>query len=178
MTGLMRNVTLPFMLLAAIGLGLSLYAHVLALLNLPFPWGESVWFLHVGIFVVWFPAVLIAQRLVRNSSQKDFWKVALLGCPHWMRIAGVVLFAYAILNFLFFALSASNGAQSGEASNIRGFSGHWLIFYGAAFAILYSARARPDLLEGFKCPNGHDADPLAQYCGTCGFQIARTRDDA
>src|SRR5215510_3502846 len=99
MTGLLRVITLPFMILAAFGLGLSVYAHVMALLHLPTPWGEAVWLLHGGIFVVWFPAVLIAQRLVRNSSQKDFWKVALLGCPRWMRVTGIALFAYAILNF-------------------------------------------------------------------------------
>jgi hypothetical protein len=173
MASFLRTITFPFMLLAAIGLALSFYTHTRALFGLPVPWGGSVWLLHVGIFVVWFPAVLVAQRLVRHSSQKDFWKVALLGCPGWMRATGIVLFAYAILNFLYFILLAERGMQAGEGSTIRGFSGHWLIFYGAAFAILYSARARPDLLEGFKCPNGHDADPLAQFCSSCGARIAR-----
>jgi hypothetical protein len=175
----MRAITVPFMLLAAAGFVLSLYAHVMSLLGLPTLWGESVWFLHVGIFVVWLPAVLVAQRLVRNSSQKDFWKVALLGCPRWMRVALFAIFPYAILNFLYFAFLANKSPDGagGDGSTIQGFSGHWLIFYGAAFAILYSATHRPDLLDGVKCPSGHDVDPLSKFCGACGAEIRPERAD-
>jgi len=175
----MRTITFPFMLLAAAGFILSLYAHVMFLLDQSSPWGESVWFLHAGVFVVWVPAVLVARRLVRNTAQKDFWKVAMIGCPSWMRDAFGALFVYAILNFLYFAfVSSKHSAGTGtQTSAIRGFSGHWLIFYAAAFAILYSARHRPDLLDGAKCPNGHDVDPLAKYCGACGAEIRRERAD-
>lgn len=43
------------------------------------------WLLHIGIFVVWIPAIFAAQRLVGNVSRKDFWKVVLIGSPDWMR---------------------------------------------------------------------------------------------
>jgi hypothetical protein len=99
------------MVLAATGLCVSLYVHLLALMDMPMPWGGPVWFLHV---------------------------------------------------------------DPGEGTTIRGFSGHWLVFYGLAFATLYSVQARPQLLDGVKCPNGHDVDPMAQYCSACGARIART----
>ena len=176
----MNVIVVPFMVLAALGFALSAYAHAMAMLNLPTPWGESVWFLHVGIFVVWLPAVLVAQRVVRNSSRKDFWKIALLGCPPWMRTMVFVLFGYALLNFLYFIALNRNGGTgtANQGSTIRGFSGHWLLFYGAAFAIMCSATRRPDLLTGLKCANGHDVDPLSQHCGTCGVRIQRNELDA
>jgi len=175
MNSFLRSITFPFMLLAAAGLCISLYVHLLTLMDMPMPWGGSVWFLHVGIFVVWIPAVLVSQRVVRRASQKDFWKIALSGCPPWMRTAGYVLFVYAILNFLYFMFFLEHG-KTDEGSTIRGFSGHWLIFYGCAFAILYSVNARPDLLEPIKCPKGHEVEPLAQFCSSCGARITRPPD--
>lgn len=173
MNAFLRGITLPFMILAAAGLCVSIYVHLLALMDMPIPWDGSVWFLHIGIFVVWFPAVLIAQRVVRNVSQKDFWKIVLSGCPPWMRTVGYALFGYAILNFLYFMFLSQNG-ETGEGVEIRGFSGHWLVFYGMAFAILYSVHTRPELLDGLQCPNGHDVNLEAKFCSSCGARIGRT----
>ena len=60
--------------------------------------------------------------------------------------------AYAMLNFLYFIAiaSKSSGSAGVDGSAIRGFSGHWLVFYGAAFATLYSATRRADLLDGIE----------------------------
>ena len=138
----MKAILYPFMLLAEFGLALSIAAHCMALAGTPIPGGKLVWGLHVGIFVVWIPAVLTSMQVTRYANRKDFWKIALVGCPIWMRRAFYVLFAYAILNFLvFMATTASQPKRpTGDAapSVVRGFSGHWMIFYGAAFAILYS----------------------------------------
>src|SRR5947209_8356058 len=91
-----RTLLYPIMLLAGIGLALSISAHCAALLGFSLP--EKVWLLHVGIFVVWLPAVLVAGRMTRGGKQKDFWKNALAGCPKWMRNALYVLIGYSILN--------------------------------------------------------------------------------
>jgi hypothetical protein len=86
---------------------------------------------HTGIFVVWLPTLLIAARITRDAKQKDLWKVALSGCPPWMRQALYVLTGYAVLNFLLFMFASNNHPhQLGDPSTaeIRGFSGHWMIF--------------------------------------------------
>ncbi len=171
---MMAALLLPFMALAAIGLLLSIGVHIASLLGLQIPGGELVWSLHLGIFVVWFPAVLVAARANRGRPHGDYWKTVLSGCPLWMRYAGYALFAYAIANFLWFM--ATKGSQphhkgDGDASVIRGFSGHWLVFYGTAFAILYSAYRNPRLLQRQKCPDGHDVSGGDAFCSTCGKKI-------
>jgi hypothetical protein len=59
----MEPLLLPIMWLAVAGFLASLIVHVLALIGLPSPFGPATWLLHVGIFIVWLPSVLVAQRL-------------------------------------------------------------------------------------------------------------------
>src|SRR5512136_2925319 len=94
-----KLVLIPFMILAAIGLVLSVAVHLCALFGFKVPYEKEAWGLHIGIFVVWLPAVIMAQRLSRDFKQKDYWKAALRGCPTWMRYVTYFFFGYAILNF-------------------------------------------------------------------------------
>lgn len=171
------------MLLSAGGLALSIGAHLMALAGVAIPGGRLVWALHIGIFVVWLPAVLISMQTTRFAHRKDFWKVALAGCPPWMRRAGYVLFGYAILNFVVFV--SSTGSQpkqpTGDAppSVVRGFSGHWMVFYGAAFAIFYSRIYAPHLYRERRCPLRHTVSPIARFCPECGYAFPEaTRGDS
>ena len=121
------------MILAGIGLALSMLAHLMAIAGMALPGGQLVWMLHVGLFVVWIPTVLISLRATRFSSRKDFWKIALSGCPGWMKKALYLLMGYAVLNFILFIATTANGPKpAGDVSPsvIRGFSGHWMVFYG------------------------------------------------
>lgn len=179
----MKTVLYPFMVLAACGLALSIAAHGMALAGVPIPGGKFVWGLHVGIFVVWIPTVLTSMQTTRHAGRKDFWKVALAGCPVWMRRAGYVLFAYAILNFVVFMVTTANQPkqqQTGDAppSVIRGFSGHWMVFYGAAFAVLFSRIHAPELYRERKCPQGHTASPAARFCSECGYDFSKHTGNA
>jgi hypothetical protein len=144
------------MLLSAAGLVLSVVAHIASLAGIALPHGGLIfWALHIGIFAVWLPTVLVATRITGDINRKDFWKVVLSGCPTWMRQTLYVLFAYAILNFIW-SIFTSNGSSQPQGdpspSVFRGFSGHWMVFYGAAFATLYSVFQSPDLLRQWKCP--------------------------
>jgi len=162
-----------FVALSAIGLVVSLWVHLGAVM------GRSVsplfWILHVGIFVVWLPAVLVAQRLVGNVNRKDFWKVILKGSPDWMRYMVYTFFTYALVNFLLFMGKAPSGGSgmNPPASVWRGFSGHWMAFYSAALAVLYSAAHMADTAP--RCANGHLASPNAVYCARCGQPVVRVR---
>lgn len=162
------------MALAAIGFVLSVAAHVSAVAGRPIPGGKAVWGLHIGIFVVWFPTVFVAYRLTRGAKRKDFWKVALSGCPKWMRMALYGIIAYAALNFISFMLTTVNHRQfPGEAPPevIRGFSGHWMVFYSVAFATLYSTSVIGYSGLDRKCTNGHSVAVTAKYCEECGAQL-------
>jgi hypothetical protein len=169
----MSIVLYPFMLLAACGLILSIAAHGMALLGFPIPGGKLVWGLHIGIFVVWIPTVLTFMRVARYASRSDSWKFAFAGCPDWMRRSVYVLFGYAIFNFILFMATMHGNKPTGDAppSVVRGFSGHWMVFYGAAFATLYSAIYSPHLYRERKCPQGHTASPTARYCSDCGYMF-------
>jgi len=126
----------PFIGLAALGLGLSLLAHFAALLGFDVP--ASTMGLHIGIFVVWLPTVLVANATTKDFPRKDYWAAALRGCPTWMKYMVNAFFAYGLLNFALFILSAP-GRGAAASTVIRGFSGHWMIFYSTALAVMYSA---------------------------------------
>jgi hypothetical protein len=159
------------MWLAIAGFCASVLVHVLAILGLPSPFGSGTWLLHVGIFVIWIPTVLVAQRLTKNAKQSELWKVMLRGCPAWMRIAVYGLFAYSFLNFAFFVVQGA--AQSKNVPDVleyRGFSGHWMLFYFVGATTLYSA-SRLGLGQQ-RCPNGHEVSPLASFCDRCGAVLS------
>ena len=162
-----------FVWLSAIGLLISLWVHIGALMGRGVP--STFWVLHVGIFVVWFPAVLVAQRLVGNTNRKDFWKVVLKGAPDWVRYMMYVLFAYEFVNFMISMGQSSSGGRhtTSSAADWRGFSGLWMVFYSAALAILYSAAKTMD--SSPRCVNGHLASPNAVYCTRCGQPVMRVR---
>lgn len=174
----MKVILFPFLVLAACGLALSVGAHLTGLVGATTPGGKLVWGLHLGIFVVWIPAVIVSLRTTRYAVQKDFWRVALAGCPVWMRRALNVLIGYAVLNFaVFIVTSVGESAQPvGDAppSVIRGFSGHWMVFYGTAFAVLYSRIHAPHLYRERRCPEGHQASALARFCSECGFDFSKS----
>ena len=111
------------------------------------PW---VWVLHLSIFIVFIP-MLFVQGL---TPKKDFWSKFLATMPRWVRYTVKAFFAYAIVNFALFFFLSKGGVtdvrdgkyvlhnhgnvireltedeyQLQNAYVLRGFSGHWMIFY-------------------------------------------------
>ena len=143
----MRVLALPFLLVAGAGFLLSLTAHLLALFGIEMPGGGLVWTLHVGIFFVWIPATLICGHKLRAVPRKDQMDALLGDCPLWMRRGVKILFAYAIVNFFLFMVSTMGHPKPTGAAPpavIRGFSGHWMIFYAVAFSAFYSIIRRTE----------------------------------
>lgn len=131
------------------------------------------WILHVGIFVVWLPTVLVAKKRVGNRSSKDYWKLVLRGSPEWMRYTVYGFFGYAFVNFALFMAQAPSGHAEGTPPIVwRGFSGHWMLFYSAALATLYSAVKASESAR--RCLNGHAVPATANFCSRCGQSILRT----
>jgi hypothetical protein len=81
-----------------------------------------------------------------------------------------VFFVYGMVNFGIFTLGASREPQS-EIASLRGFSGHWMIFYSAALAVLSSFRQTNTSTA--RCVNGHETRPAAVFCQVCGERVQR-----
>ena len=162
----MGGVARFFAVVAACGFVASLVVHLIAWTGLEPPFGEAVFVLHAGIFVVWLPAVLMTQKLVRGAPRRDFWKAALRGCPQWMRTGLYILFPYVFVNFFAGMLL---GVEE-QGTPYRMFSGHWLLFYFAGMAMLTSA-ANLNSRGPRKCANGHGAPPFSRFCSECGSEL-------
>jgi hypothetical protein len=137
--------------LALTGFFASLFVHLTTFFGIDpskrIPW---VWVLHVGIFICFIP-MLFVQRL---APGKDFWSKIFAAMPRWARYTIKAFFAYAMINFaLFYFLSKGGvpGVRDGKyvlqnhgevirelseneyelqkAYVLRGFSGHWMVFY-------------------------------------------------
>jgi hypothetical protein len=166
---------LPLMVYAACGLLLSLAVHILSFFGIQLGGNALFMALHIGIFPLWIPVVLIAQKMLGGAQRKDFWKIALSGCPPWMRYMTYGFFIYAIVNFIIFvAFFAPTGKQAGAhvpTAVWHGFSGHWMAFYSAGLAILTTAYNRGLSNLQRQCPNGHVIGWNDSYCGTCGLHV-------
>ena len=149
----------PVMCAAAIGFLLSAYVHVGSYAGMPIP--PLFMSLHMGIFIVWLPTVLVSNQMVDGARRKDFWRIALRGAPEWMQKGFYILFGYAMLNFFASFVLGLN--------IMRAFSGHWMFFYGTAFAVLYSARHTQVWQR--RCPLGHKVAADATFCETCGNRL-------
>jgi len=171
----------PLMLYAACGLALSLAVHILSFFGIQLG-GEKLFFaLHIGIFPLWLPVVLIAQKMSGNMRSWDFWKTALSGCPTWMKYMTYGFFIYAFINFaIFFMLTIGHpqpkGGGAPSAEVFHGFSGHWMAFYSAGLAVLTSAYYRGlDNLQP-RCRYGHEIGWNDKFCPECGTAVDPGRE--
>ena len=139
-------------IVALTGFLLSLLAHVMALMGIDLSASAPViWDLHFGIFFVFIPFVLPSRKELagRNSMLGIAADV-----PRWVAVLGAMLFVYAMVNLFLFTQHTEGGnavIQHGKcvllnhgkfireliaseytvlkANELRGFSGHWLLFY-------------------------------------------------
>jgi hypothetical protein len=163
-----------FIAVAVVGLIASVCVHIEAVMGrLVLP--EAFFFLlHVGVFVVWFPAIFIARKRTRGVSRSDFWKVVLKGSPEWVRYAVYGLFAYAFLNFLYFMMvqfPSGNGPGHPSTVEWQGFSSYWIVFYSVALATLYTEAKSNE--NAARCANGHRMSANANFCTRCGASAVR-----
>lgn len=102
---------------AAAGWFLGLIVHLLSIAGMdvmdkvPF-----VWFLHIGIFVVWIPVVIDLKRnkkyqeyqesgLLNRMNPSGFFKVVLRETPLWLKVIVLGGLFYAVVNFMLFMMS-------------------------------------------------------------------------
>lgn len=167
----MKKWLIPFLGLSIFGLIASIVVHLLAIINAPIPFEKNTWLLHMGIFIVWLPTIIMGNQTTGNFPRKDFWESSLRGAPRWVKPIITIFGAYTLINFLIFIILTFNIDPKNvpESVKLRGFSGHWMLFYSAASAILYSEIRLTSSTKKNTCPNGHKVSPTASFCETCGI---------
>ena len=107
-----------FFTIAVIGLILGFSAHCFAVLGVNVQkYVPFVWILHIGVFVVWIPAVL---HLNKNKDLKrpprgtfvnplTVYKKIFKGVPVPITIITALFFVYAMFNFLLFMRASEGG---------------------------------------------------------------------
>ena len=126
-----------------------------------------IWFLHAGIFIIAITAIFVVRQFPEMQNQQirsnpfKVLKTLTKETPYWLIAIAVAGFIYAGINFSLFASSqlGSPEIKDGQfilenhgqfiktiteqeyhhyqANIVRGFSGHWLAFYGIGLTILY-----------------------------------------
>jgi len=175
---------------SVVGLGLSLWVNVEALLGKEVAPELLFWLLHFGIFVVWVPMVVAMQGKARGAgkvvwqatlftavdkagagSRRDFWNVAFEERPDWLRHMSQFFKVYAMfgiaLSFVRFSLWEVK--KDLNAGTWAFFSSGWLIFYSFAFERLFSGMIARGKMR--KCTNGHLMPEGANYCTRCGQPV-------
>ena len=159
-----------FETLSLIGFALSLFVNLEALLSNSAP-SSYFWALHVGVFVVFAPAVIVAQKRVGNTRRKDLWKVGLKGAPEWMKYVLYCVFAYGFVTGVPLWLRTFQHGGFGGVNDWLLFSSAWLDFYWLSFILLYAAKEQDRLAP--RCVNGHAVRPGANFCDHCGQPVLR-----
>jgi hypothetical protein len=152
-----------FALVAFVGLVLAAAVHVAAVAGIDVTERiPLVWLPHVGIFVVFIPFIFSARKVLGAKPSLSDIRALL---PGWVILAGAALLIYVIINFAIFVVSTQGGSpliQEGkyvlqnhgqlireisqaeyttfQANELRGFSGHWLVFYFIPFAYFMFAK--------------------------------------
>lgn len=162
-----RILLIPLISLAALGLVASLYIAIQSFMGRKF--GMQIFTLHVGVFVVFAPAVLLMIFVQRQGgSGKDIWKDLLSQFPGWTKYLFYGLFAAAVIAT---TITGRAGVQN-DSSGVLGFAGVWAIFYGSSLLTYIAAyRMRVAVLHG--CPRGHGVEHGSRRCGECGRPLRR-----
>jgi len=180
----MRKAGKSLVYIAGLGLLASAVAHVATFMGVnPKRAMPGVMVLHVLIFVVWAPAVFMARKVCTKESRWNFWSVVTRHAPLWMKVLSIVLFAYTFFNFFYTGFVLNQGGvpsthlgskalvnhgkvvrrltdeeyERHEAYSVRGFSGHWMVFYAVAMTMLCSMTKETD---------GRNVKPVSQDVST------------
>lgn len=135
-----------------------------------------VWVLHLGIFVVFFPFVFSIRKVLGPRPSLDDLQQLL---PRWVFFICQAVFIYALANFALSIVLSQGGSPSIEegkyvlqnhgsvireinqaeyvalrANQLRGFSGHWLLFYFMPFAYFMFSKDPGSSMSRAAAPGG------------------------
>ena len=136
---------------AFLGFGVSLAVHISTFFDI---YISGIWILHIGLFFVWIPVFLVSQSRGLTSSNffgRSSW------IPGWGQGLLILACLYGLINFAnapskqpyefngkyMIQRDGTNYEISKQEYNhiqaliLRGFSGHWMMFYLASALYLF-----------------------------------------
>ena len=121
--------------ISGVGLLLSGVCHLLSWFHLAPPGGKAAFLLHIGIFVVWLPLVICSNQTASTPGRGNFDHL-MEQLPIWARKCVFGIFVYAMINFVVFLVLTADYPKHGVPFwlELRGFSGHWMMFYTVSLA--------------------------------------------
>ena len=121
--------------ISGVGLLLSGVCHLLSWFHLAPPGGKAAFLLHIGIFVVWLPLVICSNQTASTPGRGNFDPL-LQQLPIWARKCVFGIFVYAMINFVVFLVLTADYPKHVVPFwlELRGFSGHWMLFYTVSLA--------------------------------------------
>ena len=168
-------------ILAVAGLVLSLIVHTIAVMGMPLAGDSLVWAIHIGIFVLCIPTILVVRLMRRRIHSRHVWRTVLRDCPYSVKWTILVFFAYAVFNFALFPINIVGQplpAIEAVPLIVRCFSALWMLFYAAVFATLHSAVRLNRVVATRHCPRGHVVSRSATFCVYCGAQLESEKEVA
>jgi hypothetical protein len=139
---LLQALLLPVMAYAAIGLVVSVFAHLMSLDDVRLGGRPLFIGLNIGLIPLSVVAGLVMMRRGSGSAEGLDLTVALAGCPPWMRWMTNAFFVYAFVNFFISIVIGPNSPADTDGPPVtswRIFSGGWMLFYAAGLGTLTSA---------------------------------------
>lgn len=159
-----RGILIGFLILTMAALILSAIAHFATFFGIdPQAKFPAVWLLHLGIFIVILPLLIVYGKEPGGRFGTIDHTLVMKYVPSWMKSLLMILSIYTAVNFgLFFVLSEAGAPDVWEGKyvlqnkgtfirelskaeyekhlmyEVRGFSGHWLIFYFYPLIAYYS----------------------------------------
>jgi hypothetical protein len=153
----------PLMVVALVGFLLSLFVYIESWMGKIF--GLGIFSLHVFMFLVFAPAVLIVVSIGKKTGNtKNIWKDIFGGLPPWVKYCAYGLFGLAMIT------SILSGSHAKPVT--LGFASAWMIFYGLSFSIYWSAyNLKVQVLQA--CSKGHLNSKRSMNCADCGRPLWR-----
>lgn len=128
-------------IISAIGFGISLVVHLLAVFDLYLVPNTVIMVLTAGILIVWLQSSKNLKAMHKSHPDQHPWKTVFNLCPEWAKYLLYFFIIYAIINF---ALTMSFGRSDSYANfdisqnKLRGLSGFWLAFYSLGMIFGYA----------------------------------------
>lgn len=143
---------LLFFGLAIICWAISLVVHFITFTDITFGESPLVWILHIGVFIVMMLSIFYLNKneelkslnekgmSMKEFSSKEYYGIIYRNTPTWFKNILIVCAVYAFVNFGIFMYNHPQNGNLHSNIFIRGVSGHWFFFYGAAAGILWPER--------------------------------------
>ncbi len=158
-----------FFFIALFGALSAITVHISAMLGIdvadksPF-----IWLLHVLIFMVWIPTIFSLKKEQEQNKEANAFTLLTKNKPKWLIGLIIAIAVYTGFNFMF-SMSNTEGTSKEEngiyslhnrgkhirniteeeyhlheANVLRGFSGHWILFYTVATIALYKGESKEE----------------------------------